>query len=266
LSESPGNAQRFAIGIEYAGTAFNGWQIQPHAPSVQGALNRALSIVADAPVECVGAGRTDTGVHATGQVAHFDTTVVRSLRSWQLGSNSNLPAEVCVLWVLPVTQEFHARYSALSRSYRFVILNRKVRSALHRRRAWWVRQELDEGRMRSAARALLGEHDFSAFRASSCQAHTAVRTMHELTVRRAGEQIIIECRANAFLHHMVRNIVGSLVQVGKGERPVEWVAEVLESRDRRLSGITSPPAGLTLTGVEYSPELLRQPESVAVDR
>lgn len=266
MSERPAATQRFAIGVEYDGSAFNGWQVQPHAPSVQGALNSALSVVANTGTECVGAGRTDTGVHATGQVAHFDTQSERSTRSWMLGINSNLPDEACVFWVRPVHEEFHARFSALARSYRYVILNRSVRSALERKRSWWVRQLLDADRMHAAAQALLGKHDFSAFRASSCQAHTPVRELTELTIRREGEHIIINCRANAFLHHMVRNLVGSLVQVGKEERGVDWIGEILQSRDRTLAGITAPAAGLSLIGVDYPDDAFAEPEITGLSR
>jgi tRNA pseudouridine38-40 synthase len=253
LSQLPASQQRFAIGLEYDGAAFNGWQIQPHAPSVQQALNEALSVVAAAPVVCTGAGRTDTGVHASGQVAHFDASSVRSLRSWLLGVNSNLPAEISVFWIAQVESDFHARFSALSRSYQYVIFNRPVRSALERTRAWWVYQTVDHERMCQAAACLLGEHDFSSFRASSCQAHSAVRTIQHLSVERKGDFIFIKCRANAFLHHMVRNLVGSLVRVGKGEESAGWIAEILAARDRRVSGITAPACGLTLTEVEYPP-------------
>jgi tRNA pseudouridine38-40 synthase len=251
LSQQAISPQRYAIGIEYDGAAFNGWQIQPHAPSVQQALNESLSSVANAPLVCTGAGRTDTGVHASSQIAHFDTTAVRPLRSWLLGLNSNLPDEVSVFWIARVEADFHARFSALSRSYRYVIFNRPVRSALERTSAWWVYQPLDHQLMQQAAACLSGEHDFSSFRASSCQAHSAVRTLQHLTVERDGDFIYIECRANAFLHHMVRNLVGSLVRVGRGEEPVDWIAQILAARDRRMSGITAPACGLTLTGVEY---------------
>jgi tRNA pseudouridine38-40 synthase len=243
--------QRYAIGIEYDGSASNGWQIQPHAPSVQESLHKALSLVADTPTECVGAGRTDTGVHATGQVAHFESMARRSARSWLMGLNTNLPPDIAVVWLASVQQDFHARFSALSRSYRYVILNRRVRAPLERGNTWWVYQPLNHEAMHSAAAHLLGTHDFSAFRASSCQAHSAVRNMTELSVRREGDHLYICCRANAFLHHMVRNIVGSLVKVGKGEADAGWMKDVLEARDRRLSGITAPATGLSLTNVEY---------------
>jgi tRNA pseudouridine38-40 synthase len=250
------SSQRFALGIEYDGTAYNGWQIQPHAPSIQAALNSALSVVANASVECTGAGRTDSGVHATGQVAHFDTSAVRPEHSWLQGLNSNLPADINVLWVRAVSDNFHARFSAVSRSYEYVILNRPVRSALLRQRAWWVYRPLDHESMQIAANFLLGEHDFSSFRASSCQARSAIRTFASLSVRRDGHRIRVACRANAFLHHMVRNIVGSLVRIGQGDEDAAWMRQILESQDRKLSGVTAPAVGLTLTGVSYPAELL----------
>jgi len=243
---------RLALGVEYDGTAYCGWQIQPHAPSIQQSLNEAISVVADEPVACTGAGRTDTGVHATGQVAHFDTAAVRSRRSWVLGINSNLPADISVFNVWPVTAEFHARYAAIGRAYRYVILNRSVRSALERHRAWWVHQHLDLATMQHAATSLLGEHDFSSFRAAECQAHSAVRTLRKLEIVSSGEKIIIECEANAFLHHMVRNIAGSLVRIGRGEADASWLHELLEQRDRRQAGVTAPAGGLTLTRVDYA--------------
>lgn len=245
--------QRYALCVEYDGSAYNGWQIQPHAPSIQQALNEAISVVANEQVECTGAGRTDTGVHAAGQIVHFDSSGQRSLRSWLLGVNSNLPPDIAVIWVRPVSSEFHARFSAISRTYRYVILNRPVRSALERNRAWWVHAPLDLERMQAAANFLIGEHDFSAFRAASCQSHSAVRQMAELSVSRSGQNIIIYCRANAFLHHMVRNIVGSLVRVGKAEEKPEWMSYLLKAADRRVSGMTAPAAGLTLMEIGYPP-------------
>ena len=249
---------RLALGIEYDGTAYNGWQIQPHAPSIQAALNDAISYVANEAVECVGAGRTDTGVHATGQVAHFDTNALRTPHSWLMGINSRLSSDISALWVQPVDEVFHARFAALHRIYCYVILNRAVRSALHRDRAWWVRRPLDAERMQSAANALVGEHDFSSFRASTCQAHSAVRTITELKVTREGDCLYVYCRANAFLHHMVRNITGSLVRIGGGDESPGWLGEALAAKDRRVAGITAPAAGLTLTRVEYPAEMLTQ--------
>jgi tRNA pseudouridine38-40 synthase len=257
LTESLESLQRLAIGIEYDGTAYSGWQYQPHAPSIQQCLNKSISVIAATTIECVGAGRTDAGVHATGQVAHFDSPVTRAAREWLLGINSNLPDDICVLWVQPVGQAFHARFSALKRTYRYSILNQPVRSALSRDRAWWVRQPLDTEAMQAAGNYLLGTHDFSAFRASSCQANTPVRTMGQFTVSQSGAEVTVECSANAFLHHMVRNIVGSLVKVGLGEAAPEWVAELIDSRDRKLSGITAPACGLALTRVEYPSEQLQ---------
>ena len=223
---------------------------------MQAELNAAISQVADAKVECIGAGRTDTGVHATAQVAHFDTTAVRSDRSWLLGINTYLPTDISVRWAYPVTAEFHARFSALYRRYRYVILNTPVRSALQRDRAWWLRDELDVDLMQAAAQQLVGTHDFSCFRASACQAHTPVRTLTDVQVYRRGPFVYLECRANAFLHHMVRNLVGSLVRVANGVEQPQWIAELLAAKDRTRAGITAPPTGLTLTGVEYPPELL----------
>ncbi len=244
---------RFALGLEYDGTGYNGWQIQSHAPSIQDSLNRALSRVADETVSCVGAGRTDTGVHARGQVVHFDTTAERTPRSWLLGINSNLPDDINVLWVQAVADDFHARFSALARTYFYRILNRPVRSALERERAWWVRQPLDIDRMAEGAGWLLGRHDFNAFRASSCQSSSAIRELQTLQAKRDGAVITIECRANAFLHHMVRNIVGSLVKVGQGEQEPSWMGQLLAQKDRTLAAMTAPPHGLYFASVEYAP-------------
>jgi len=243
---------RIALGVEYDGTAYCGWQIQPHAPSIQQSLNEAISVVANESVSCTGAGRTDTGVHASGQIAHFDTAAERSRRSWLLGINSNLPPDISVFNVWPVAMDFHARYAAIGRAYRYVILNRWVRSALERHRAWWVRQRLDVTAMQSAATSLLGQHDFSSFRAAECQAHSAVRDLRKLDIAASGEYIVVHCEANAFLHHMVRNIVGSLVRIGRGEADADWLQELLEQRDRRLAGVTAPACGLTLTRVDYA--------------
>jgi tRNA pseudouridine38-40 synthase len=246
--------RRLAVGVEYDGTNYHGWQIQTHAPSIQSSLNKALSFVADEPIECIGAGRTDSGVHATGQVAHFDTQADRSSRSWLLGINSNLADDINIRWVKIASEHFHARYSALGRTYRYAILNRPVRSALSRLGAWWVRQPLDVRSMTVAAGFLVGKHDFSSFRASACQAKSPVRDIRRLEIRVFGPWVSIECEANAFLHHMVRNLVGSLVRVGRGEAKPEWIRTLLEARDRRLADITAPAAGLTLTHVEYTPE------------
>lgn len=242
---------RIAMGIEYDGTAYHGWQRQKTGTGVQEVLERALSRVADETVEAVCAGRTDSGVHASGQVVHFDTAASRSRRGWLLGANSLLPDDVNVSWAAFVGDDFHARYSATRRTYRYLVLNRLVRSALSRHRAWWVHPHLDVDRMRQAARHLLGEHDFSAFRAAGCQASTPVREVFDIDVERADDWIGITVSANAFLQHMVRNLTGVLVAVGQGEKPPQWAADVLESRDRTAGGVAAPAHGLTLVRVDY---------------
>ena len=242
---------RIALGIEYDGTSYNGWQRQNNGTGVQQRLEEALAVVANEDVEVTCAGRTDTGVHASGQVVHFDTRAERSERSWLLGANTNLPADINVSWARRVSDDFHARFSATGRSYRYVILNRLQRSALHRHRAWWVHQPLDESRMHEAAQALIGEHDFSAYRAAGCQAGSAIRDVTSIDVTRDGDWVFLDVSANAFLMHMVRNITGTLAAIGQGEQPVSWAAEVLESRDRTAGGVTAPPHGLTLVAVDY---------------
>ena len=243
--------QRIAIGIEYDGTAYNGWQRQDNGDGVQERVEKALSVVANEKIAVTCAGRTDTGVHASDQVAHFDTSSERSDRSWLLGANSNLPDDIAVTWARSVDDGFHARFSATSRSYRYLILNRPVRSALDRHRAWWVYQRLDASLMHQASQALLGRHDFSAFRAAGCQASTPNREISSMTVVRNGDWLTLEVTANAFLQHMVRNITGTLAKVGRGERPPQWLEEVLESRNRIEAGIAAPPHGLTLVEVGY---------------
>ena len=245
---------RIALGIEYDGTSYNGWQRQNNGIGVQQRLEEALAVVANEDVEVTCAGRTDTGVHASGQVVHFDTSAARSDRSWLLGANTNLPPDINVSWVKRVSDEFHARFSATGRSYRYVILNRLQRSALHRHRAWWVHQPLDQQRMHTAAQQLVGEHDFSAYRAAGCQAGSAIRDVTEITVSRKGDWVFLDVSANAFLMHMVRNITGTLAAVGQGEQPVGWAADVLASRDRTVGGVTAPPHGLTLVEVAYPAE------------
>lgn len=203
----------------------------------------------------IAAGRTDAGVHAAMQVVHFDTQAVRAERAWVLGTTTNLPAQVSTLWAREVPEAFHARYSALARTYRYVILNRTARPALAADRVCWIRDPLDENRMRVAAAHLLGEHNFSSFRAAECQARTAMRTMYEIAVERSGERIVLSVCANAFLHHMVRNIAGVLIAIGAGERPTDWAAEVLAARDRTQGGVTAAPGGLYLAGIRYTPSL-----------
>ena len=242
---------RIALGIEYDGTSYNGWQRQKNGIGVQQRLEEALAAVANDDVEVTCAGRTDTGVHASGQVVHFDTSAERSDRGWLLGANTNLPPDINVSWAKRVSEEFHARFSATGRSYRYVILNRLQRSALHRHRAWWVHQPLDERRMHAAAQQLVGEHDFSAFRAAGCQSGSPIREVTGITVSREGDWVFLDVSANAFLMHMVRNITGTLATIGQGEQRLDWALDVLESRDRKSGGVTAPPHGLTLVAVEY---------------
>jgi tRNA pseudouridine38-40 synthase len=242
---------RIALGLEYDGSRFCGWQTQPQGCGVQDALERALSEIAGEPVATVCAGRTDAGVHALAQVAHFDTGVERPPSAWVRGTNALTPPALAVTWSRAMGAEFHARYSALARAYRYVLLNRGVRPASDHGRVGWFHAPLDAGAMQAAARLLLGEHDFSAFRAADCQARTPVRTIHRLEVTRHGDFVIFDVHANAFLHHMVRNIVGCLVYVGSGRHPPEWLAGVLAGRDRARAAPTFEASGLYLAGVEY---------------
>jgi tRNA pseudouridine38-40 synthase len=244
---------RIAVGIEYDGAAYAGWQSQAALPTVQQVAERALSRIAAEPVSLTCAGRTDAGVHALGQVAHFDTSALRATRGWVLGANSELPRDVSVSWAVPVPGHFHARYCAEARTYRYVILNRLARSALLAARAAWVHRLLDHERMREAAQMLIGEHDFSAFRSSECQAKSPVRRMERISVERLGDWVVIEVTANAFLHHMVRNIAGLLIAIGKTDAPVSWVQEVLAGRDRTRNAATAVAAGLYLHSVRYPP-------------
>ena len=242
---------RFAALIEYDGSGFNGWQRQPHAPSVQETVELAISVVANHEVGTQCAGRTDTGVHALGQVIHFETNAQRDLHSWLLGINSNLPSSIALKKIVPVDNEFHARFSAISRSYRYVINNDSVRSALLAQRATHVRQPLFEQRMSAATKYLLGEHDFTSFRALACQAKNPVREITHFSVLRDGPIIMIDITANGFLHHMVRNIAGVLITIGKREHEPAWAHEVLVRKDRATAGITAPAQGLYLVSVQY---------------
>jgi len=242
---------RYALGIEYDGSGFSGWQRQDHAPSVQQSLESAMSIVADHPVTITAAGRTDTGVHAYCQVAHFDSDSERSGRQWTLGINSNLPDAVRVLWVRAVDDSFHARFGAYSRSYRYRIMNHWVRPAIGADYFAWCRKPLDEERMHRAAQVLLGRHDFSAFRSAGCSAQHAVREVTSISADRDGDIVNIDISANAFLYHMVRNIAGSLIAVGRGEESVEWFAEIFAGKDRKLAGVKAESQGLYFVGVRY---------------
>ncbi len=254
---------RIALGVEYDGRAFKGWQAQrPGVRTVQGELEQALSRVADHPVRVACAGRTDTGVHAFGQVVHFDTDAERESHNWLLGTNVNLASDVSVAWVRPVSVEFHARYRAIGRCYRYLILNRAARSGLLAGRATWVHRSLDSALMNEAGQALVGTHDFSSYRALGCQAKSPVRCVRRLDIEQRGELIEMRVEADGFLHHMIRNIAGVLLAIGSGDRPMDWAAEVLELRDRTLGGVTARPDGLYFARVDY-PESFAIPEPPA---
>lgn len=255
------NGQRLVAAIEYDGVPFYGWQRQRQTPTVQACLEEALAQVADHPVEVHASGRTDTGVHAWRQVVHFDVHVARSERSWMLGTQTHLHRGISMVWVKPVSENFHARYQATARHYRYRIINRLHRPAIDRHRAAWVYQPLDAQAMHEAAQALVGEHDFSSFRAAGCQAKHATRTVQSVSVVRDDDEIEINIQANAFLYHMVRNITGSLLLVGRGERPIDWMGEVLAKKDRTQSGMTAPAHGLYFMRAVY-PDHLGLPAEV----
>ena len=243
--------QRIAIGLEYDGRAFQGWQTQPGGNTVQDHLEAALAIIHGTQAKITAAGRTDAGVHASAQVAHFDAHNPRPEQAWVRGVNAHLPEGISVLWARPVAEDFHARFAAEERLYRYFLLNRPVRPALLAGRVGWMHGRLDEDAMNQAAGLLLGTHDFSAFRAAECQAKTPVRELREASVARHGEILTFQFRANAFLHHQVRNMVGALLWVGLGRRPPAWLGEVLEGRDRTRAAATFAPDGLYLAGVSY---------------
>jgi len=247
---------RIALGLEYKGARYRGFQRQSASvPSIQGYLEAALSKVAGgAPVSILCAGRTDASVHSSGQVVHFDTTVERSLHAWIMGANMNLPNDISVTWAKVMPAHFHARFSAMARRYRYVIYNDPIRPAHMAEEVTWNHRPLDVARMREAALALVGTHDFSAFRATRCQAKSPVKTVHHLQLIEHGRFIVLDIRANAFLHHMVRNIAGVLMTIGAGERPPEWAREVLERGDRHSGGVTAHPYGLYLVQVDYPEE------------
>jgi tRNA pseudouridine38-40 synthase len=245
-------AMRIALGVEYDGSGYNGWQSQPDVPNVQDVLQMALSDIAGESIAILAAGRTDTGVHALEQVVHFDTSIDRPLTAWVRGTNAFLPKDIAVLWAHPVPDEFHARFSAQARSYQYVLINRPSRAAVHHGKVGWFHLPLDVTAMREAAQHLLGEHDFSAFRSSQCQAKTPVKNLARLDIQQQGDTIIFNLTANAFLHHMVRNILGCLLYVGKGKYPQGWVREVLESRERKFAAPTFAPDGLYLRHIAYA--------------
>lgn len=245
---------RLALGIEYDGSTYCGWQSQADGRTVQDVLQRSLSQIAGEPITVVAAGRTDTGVHALEQVVHFDTQSKRPLTAWVRGVNALLPSNIAVLWAHAVGEEFHARFSAQARSYSYYLYCRPVRSAVQSGKVGWFHQPLDIGNMRAAALCLLGEHNFSAFRASACQAKSPVKTISRLDIQEQGNFIRLDLTANAFLHHMVRNIVGCLVYVGKGKHPPQWLQQVLENRDRSQAAPTFSPDGLYLRRITYDPK------------
>lgn len=242
---------RIVLGVEYDGSAYSGWQWQRNRRSVQVVLEQALSKVANQPITVICAGRTDAGVHALEQVVHFDTEAERGHHAWMLGGNSNLPDDVRIIWVKSAEADFHARYSAVARFYRYIILNRPVKSALLRQQATWCYAPLDADKMHEAAQHLLGTHDFSSFRAQGCQSKSPCRIMYFIDVYREGDKVIMDISANAFLHHMVRNIAGVLMAIGAGKQPVEWTQQLLDLKNRKLAAVTAPPDGLYLGSVYY---------------
>lgn len=244
-------AARIALGIEYDGSAYYGWQRQPDAASVQACLEKALSRVADAPISVFCAGRTDTGVSATGQVVHFETPVLRKEAAWTMGVNTHLPKNISVRWMSEVAEDFHARFSATARRYRYIIYNHRFRAAILQTGITHVHLPLDVDKMQRAGQALLGENDFTSFRASQCQSRTPWRYMIHLNVSRHGNYVVVDVKANAFVHHMVRNIVGSLIEVGSGAQPENWMAELLAAKDRNLAAATAKAEGLYLVSVDY---------------
>jgi tRNA pseudouridine38-40 synthase len=242
---------KIAIGVSYCGAGLEGWQSQPSGNTVQDRLERALSEIGGERIALTAAGRTDSGVHASAQVAHFDTGAYRPESAWVRGVNALLPAGIAVQWAAPVSEDFHARYSATSRTYRYVLYNRAIRPALFAGRAGWFHLPLDLEKMREAAKCLVGEHDFSSFRSAECQAKSPVRIVQSVAIRASGAYFLFDVTANAFLHHMVRNVIGSLVYVGKGKHPPAWMGELIKARDRSRAAPTFPAEGLYLSRVQY---------------
>ncbi|ALS97719.1 tRNA pseudouridine(38-40) synthase TruA [Lacimicrobium alkaliphilum] len=253
---------RIALGVEYDGSGYYGWQRQREVNSVQQELETALSRIADETIELQCAGRTDAGVHATGQVVHFDVQAERPMRAWTMGMNANLPDSIAVKWAQQVDDDFHARFSATARRYRYIIYNHAYRPGILRQGVTHYHRPLDVDRMQQAANCLLGEHDFSAFRAAICQSKSPFRHISHLRLWRQGDYVVLEIKANAFLHHMVRNITGSLLDIGSGRQPIDWMQELLEGKDREKAAATAKPNGLYLTEVTYPVEF-GLPESSA---
>ncbi|MHA7878483.1 MAG: tRNA pseudouridine(38-40) synthase TruA [Saccharospirillum sp.] len=255
----PEHRYRIAMGIEYRGTGYYGWQVQKSGvPTVQAALTDAVSSVANEPVEIIVAGRTDAGVHASNQVVHFDTSAVRKEYGWTVGTNTRLPRDISVQWAKVVDTQFHARFSAKERAYRYLIYNAPMPGGILRDGLTWERRPLALGPMQEAAERLLGEHDFSSFRAANCQAKSPVKQLRELTLVQHGRLITLQARANGFLYHMVRNIAGVLMAIGRGEQPVSWATDLLNHRDRTQGGVTAPAAGLYFVRARYDRDDLPQ--------
>jgi tRNA pseudouridine38-40 synthase len=242
---------KYALGVEYRGTAYCGWQRQLHCDSVQQNLEAALGFVANETIALVCAGRTDSAVHAVEQVAHFETTAERSERAWVLGANCRLPRDIRIKWTCPVADDFHARFGARARAYRYIIFNAAAPSAIFHDLSSWEFRKLDHAKMHDCAQLLLGEHDFSGFRAAGCQAKSSSRNVEEVSVSRQHDLVYLDIRANAFLYHMVRNIAGSLIEVGKGEHDIDWFAEVFRAGDRNQAAATASAAGLYFLYARY---------------
>ncbi len=252
------NTQRLILAVEYDGSNFHGWQRQSHSASIQGTLEEVLSTIAAHPIEVTCAGRTDTGVHATSQVVHFDCPNQRPDKAWLKGANSLLPAPIAIRYVQKAEPDFHARFSATSRSYTYIIDNSPTRPGIMHQGITWYKKHLDIEKINQAGKLLMGENDFSSFRSAQCQSHSVHRCVTELKSQRVEDYVIISITANAFLHHMVRNIVGLMFEIGDGRKNSEWAYEVMAAKDRTLAGITAPADGLYLTGVSY-PEKFQLP-------
>lgn len=251
---------KVALGIEYSGRGYYGWQKQDISPTIQESLEAALSEVADQKINVCCAGRTDTGVHAVQQVVHFETSALRESHSWVLGTNSKLPKDIAVTWAKNIDDDFHARFSAVSRTYQYLILNRSAKPAIYNGLVTWECRRLDLDRMKTASECLIGKHDFSSYRALACQSKTPIRIVHNLEIDRLDDWFMITISANAFLHHMVRNIAGVLMTIGQGKEEVTWAAEILAAKDRTVGGLTAPPDGLYLANIQY-PEQYSIPKS-----
>jgi len=250
---------RYACGVEYDGHGFLGFQIQIQEPTIQSCLEKAFSKVANHDIRIICSGRTDTGVSATAQVIHFDSESKRSDYQWIMGVNTSLPNGISLIWIKKVTNDFHARFSAIQRSYQYVIFNRWIRPAINRNNLSWERLPLNEGEMHQAAQYLLGQHDFNAFRSSACQSKTSIKTINSISVKRQGNKVIMVVAASGFLHHMIRNIIGTLLPIGRGEKTAQTLLKVLESKDRTKAGITAAPNGLSFNVVKY-PKKYNLPE------